>query len=53
MIKTAAPVKPEPIPQETQLALTLYCLAHGCILSTLEDVFEWSISTDNQAFNHV
>ena len=32
-------MKPNPITPATQLAITLYRLAHGCSLSTLEDVF--------------
>ena len=53
LIKMPTPVKPYPIPPETQLALTFYRLAHGCSLSTLEDVFGWSISAGDQTFNHV
>ena len=39
LIKTPTPTKPNPIPPETQVALTLHRLAHVCSLSTLEDVF--------------
>ena len=46
-------MKPNTIPLETQLALALYRLAHGCSLSTLEDVFGCYISTNDQTFNHV
>ena len=46
-------MKPNPITPATQLAITLYRLAHGCSLSTLEDVFGWSISTNDKAFNYV
>ena len=53
LIKTSTPMKPNPIPLETQLALTLYWLAHGCSLSTAEDLFGWSIFTNDQTFNHV
>lgn len=53
LIKKPTPMKPDPISPETQLALTLYRLAHGCSFSTLEDVFGWSIPTNDQTFNHV
>ena len=43
LIKTPTPVKPNPTPPKTQLPPTLCCLAHGCGLSTLEDVFGWFI----------
>ena len=46
-------MKPNSIPAETQLALILYLLAHDYSLSTLEDVFGWSISTNDQTFNPV
>ena len=51
LIKTPTPMKPNPITPATQLAMTLYRLAHGCSLSTLEDVFEWSIPTNDKTFN--
>ena len=44
LIKTPTPMKPNPI--------TLYRLAHGCSLLTLEDVFGWSIPTNNKTFNY-
>ena len=47
------PMKPNPIAPATQLALTLYRLPHGCSLSTLEDVFGWSIPTNDRTFNYV
>ena len=46
-------MKPNPITPATQLAITLYRLAHGCSLSTLEDVFGWSIPTNDKTFNYV
>ena len=33
-------MKPNPLTPATQLAITLYRLAHGCSLSTLEDVLD-------------
>ena len=51
--KALTPVKPNPIPLEIQLTLILYFFAHGCSLSTLEDVFGYSNSTKYQTFNHV
>ena len=53
LIKTPTPMKPNPITPATQLAITLYRLAHGCSLSTLEDIFGWSIPTNDKAFNYV
>ena len=53
LIKTPTPMKPNPITLATQLAITLYRLAHGCSLSTLEDVFRWSIPTNDKTFNYV
>ena len=53
LIKTPTPMKPNPIIPATQLAITLYRLAHGCSLSTLEDVFGWSIPTNDKTFNYV
>ena len=47
------PMKPNPIPSDNQWTLTLYCLAHGCSLSSLEDVFGLSISTNDQTLNDV
>ena len=38
---------------ETQLAITLYRLAHGCSLMTLEDLFGWSILSCAKTFNNV
>ena len=46
-------MKPNPTTPATQLAITLYCLAQGCSLSTLEDVFGWSIPTNDKTFNYV
>ena len=53
LIKTPTPVKPNPTLPKTQLPPTLCCLAHGCGLSTLEDVFGWFISSNDQTFNLV
>ena len=44
-------MKPHPIPPETQLALTLYRLAHGCSFLTLEHLFGWSIATCEKVSN--
>ena len=48
-------MKPNPMLAEpkAQLVLTLYRFAHGCSLSTLEVVFGWSVSTNDQTFSHV
>ena len=46
-------MKPNPITPECQLAITLYKLAHGCSLTTLEDLFEWLIPNCAQAFNKI
>ena len=53
LIKTPTPMKPNPITPATQLAITLYRLAHGCSLSALEDVFGWSIPANDKTFNYV
>ena len=55
LIKTPTPMKPNPMLAEpkAQLVLTLYRFAHGCSLSTLEVVFGWSVSTNDQTFSHV
>ena len=45
-------MKPNLIPPETTLALTMYRLAHGCSFTTLEDLFGWSIATCEKEFNH-
>ena len=46
-------MKRNPKTLATQLAITLYRVAHGCSLSTLEDVFGWSIPTNDKTFNYV
>ena len=51
--KTPTRIKLNPITPECQLATTLYKLAHGCSLTTLEDLFGWSILTCTQAFNKI
>ena len=45
--------KPEPIPPDTQLAICLYRLAHGCIYSTVGDLFGVAESTASVIFNQV
>ena len=51
--KTPIRMKSNPIKSECQLAITLCKLAHGCSLTTLEDLFGWSIPTCTQAFNKI
>ena len=46
-------MKPNPTTPEAQLAITLYRLAHGCSLTTLEDLFGESISNCSNIFNNV
>ena len=46
-------MKPRPTTPECQLALTLYRLAHGCTLTTLEDLFGESVTNCGNIFNHV
>ena len=43
----------EPTPPQCQLALTLYCLAHGCSYTTVGDLFGVAPSTACTIFNHV
>ena len=52
IVKQPTNMKPNLIPPETTLALTMYRLAHGCSFTTLEDLFSWSIANCEKEFNH-
>ena len=45
LVKDPTHLKPEPIPPDTQLAICLYRLAHGCTYSTVGDLFAVAEST--------
>ena len=45
LIKTPAPMKPEPTPPSTQLAICLYRLTHGFTFMTTGDLFGLQNST--------
>ena len=53
LVKEPTLFKPEPIPPDTQLAITLYRLAHGCTYSTVGDLFGVAESTASVIFNQV
>ena len=42
-----------PVAAEVQLALTLYCLAHGCLFATVGDLLWIAASTACKTFNEV
>ena len=45
--------KPQPTPPETQLAICLYRLAHGCTFNTIGDLFGVAASTASVVFNEL
>ena len=51
--KTPTRFKPHPTPPETQLAICLYRLAHGCTYDTIGDLFGVAPSTAAVIFNKV
>ena len=51
LVKEPTRFKPEPIPPDTQLAICLYRLAHGCTYSTVGDLFGVAESTASVIFN--
>ena len=53
LVKDPTHLKPEPIPPDTQLAICLYRLAHGCTYSTVGDLFGVAESTASVIFNQV
>ncbi|CAH3133439.1 unnamed protein product [Pocillopora meandrina] len=53
LVKEPTRFKPEPIPPDTQLAICLYRLAHGCTHSTVGDLFGVAESTASVIFNQV
>ena len=53
LVKEPTRFKPEPIPPDTQLAICLYRLAHGCTYSTVGDLFGVAESTASVIFNQV
>ena len=53
LVKKPTRFKPEPIPSDTQLAICLYRLAHGCTYSTVGDLFGVAESTASVIFNQV
>ena len=53
LVKDPTHLKPEPIPPDTQLAICLYRLAHGCTYSTVGDLFAVAESTASVIFNQV
>ena len=53
VVKDPTHLKPELIPPDTQLAICLYRLAHGCTYSTVGDLFAVAESTASVIFNQV
>jgi len=53
LVKEPTRFRPEAIPPDTQLAITLYRLAHGCTYSTVGDLFGVAESTASVIFNQV
>lgn len=51
--KVPTNLKPETIPPNIQLELTLHSLGHGCTYSRVSDMFRISISSACQLSNHV
>ena len=53
IVKESTRFKPHPTPPETQLAICLYRLAHGCTFNTIGDLFGVAAPTAAVIFNNV